>query len=254
MQFNMLKGQVVRYPGAKMGALGLNDNIYTTLCFKQSLIQFRDSNDQFQGHDVSFTYMLRRASYKQGDMIHVTTLPIQDGDLYLSEGGLNSDLVMENTANHMHPFHIDLRDICFDTKNKYFKNRLLLHFINMGLTYLAGFPFLDPQGLGYGVLTVYDNRPSYDVDCSAISSACQNFHMQMKALNQYQNYFGLTDKECLALNHMSSGCIAEDIAIKEKVGRRTIELRLENARTKLRARTTTEAVFKAASYGIVKSC
>ncbi len=79
----------------------------------------------------------------------------------------------------------------------------------------------------------------------------RQFHHGVKTEGLIAKYFNITDKEKFALEAMAVGKTTADIAVELGLKQRAIELRLQNARKKLRARTTTEAVYKASAYAII---
>jgi DNA-binding NarL/FixJ family response regulator len=62
----------------------------------------------------------------------------------------------------------------------------------------------------------------------------------------------LNPREIQTLTWAARGATSADIARKLKLSKRTIDFHVQNARTKLRARTRTEAVHKAVVGGLIK--
>jgi len=218
-----------------------------------ALFCVRDAIDELAGHDISYEFMLRKTSFIKADLINVTTLSPELISLYMPAGGTNSDPVIENTGDMTAPTYVDLNDICYRKGTKYYKNAFFTRLIGEGCPYLSAFPFNDALERGYGVFTIFDSRPRADVEPLAdrLSEVGRDLHKAIRTQGLYQSFFGLGDKELSTLEHMAIGRTADDIAALDGVSRRTIELRLGTARKKLKARNSTEAVFKAVSYGLI---
>lgn len=218
-----------------------------------ALFRLRNTVDAIAGHDISYEYMLRKTSYVRADLINMTTLSSNYTDLYLPSGGTNSDPVIENAGNMTEPLYVDLNAICYEPGTRFYKNKFFLKLVREGCPYLSAFPFSDSLTRGYGVFTIFDSRPPEDVKLYAdeLMQLGAEFHAAIKTQGQFLRHFGLTDKELRALEHMALGHATADIAVTEGISRRTVELRLENVRKKLRATNSTEAVYKGVSYGII---
>ena len=65
-------------------------------------------------------------------------------------------------------------------------------------------------------------------------------------------YPKLKDREIEVLTWAARGKTSADIARKLRLSKRTIDFHLDNARTKLRAETRTEAAIKAAASGLIR--
>ena len=218
-----------------------------------ALFRLRGAIDELAEHDISYEYMLRKNSYIRADLINMTTLPSAVVDLYALAGGTNSDPVIENAGNMSEPLYIDLTNITNDPNQKYYRNKFFTKLIGMGCPYLSAFPFTEELSRGYGVFTIFDSRPKSDVASlgETLTALGAEFHNAVKALGLFTGHFKLSSKEQVALEYLAIGRTTEDIAALEGVGRRTIELRLESVRKKLKARNSTEAVYKGISYGII---
>lgn len=218
-----------------------------------ALFRLRSEVDTLAGHDISYEYMLRKNAYIRADHITTNTLPPEFINLYLPSGGANSDPIMENLGDMTSPMYVDLRSICREPGTKYYKNQFFQRLIKDGCPYLSAFPFTDSLDRGYGVFTIFDTRPRDVVEplAKAHSQLGGKFHEAITSLGLFSAHFSVTEKEARVLEGMAIGKTADDISAEEGVSRRTIELRLESARKKLKAKTTTEAVFKSVSYGII---
>jgi DNA-binding NarL/FixJ family response regulator len=122
-----------------------------------------------------------------------------------------------------------------------------------GHRYLSAYPFESDARIGRIILTVFSNQKQFDlkIDPAQFIDIGRRLHRSFKNNGQLKDYFGIEEKEQLVLSRMADGKTAADIAQELDVTVRTIEMRLQNARKKLKARTTTEAVYKSVAYGIL---
>jgi DNA-binding NarL/FixJ family response regulator len=63
---------------------------------------------------------------------------------------------------------------------------------------------------------------------------------------------GLTDREIKILSWVARGKTSAEIAVKLNLSKRTVDFHIDNARTKLKTATRTEAVIKAVASGLIK--
>ena len=97
-----------------------------------------------------------------------------------------------------------------------------------------------------------DNQPgAATIDINQLEQYGQLYHMTMHRHKQMATHFDLSKKQSTALASVAKGQTAGDIAEQTGLVERSIELRLQQGRKKLSARTTTEAVYKALAYGIL---
>ena len=125
--------------------------------------------------------------------------------------------------------------------------------IAQGYAFSLSFLSNETEPVGFAAMTVFPKpifEPS-DFDLEYLQTMANLFHESLKKSGLMATTFNLSEKEIASLRLMSTGKTAFDIASLSDVTVRTIELRLASARKKLHAKTTTEAVYKAASYGIL---
>lgn len=205
--------------------------------------------------DLVYGYQVGVNNYVRHDFVIAVTLSDELMEVYASYGGPNADPITENIESMNGPVYIDLREMVKNKKGgKYYGHPYARALLADGYRTLWSFPIMDTEPVGYGVLTAFQdhfiNAPKIDV--AVFQDAANMFHRVMKENGQLGRYFNLTKKEIETLQYVSMGKAAEDIAMRLGLSIRSIELRLQNSRKKLMAKTTVEAVFKAAAYGILK--
>ena len=218
-----------------------------------ALFRLQTRINLFDGHPIAYELMLRPGSYIRADLINMTTLPVSLTNRYRSMGGTNADPVLENLHGAVEPIAFDLRILCEDRNTRYFQNPFYRGLVEAGLPYCFAIPFQDAAKSCYGALTIFDSvkpdRRRRDAeDLLAIAAA---FHRAVLASDLFAAYFGLTERELETLTGTASGQTAADLAELESLSPRTIEARLESARRKLMAKSTAEAVYKAATYRLI---
>jgi len=204
--------------------------------------------------NVAYEFALRPNAYITGDIINMTTLSRLYVELYPEAGGTNSDPVLENIGNMRAPLFVDLHKLTAGSGTRFYKNRFFSKLAEDGQTSLAAYPFTRPDRFGYGVMTIFETEeqrktaedPSYYIDVAS------RFHKSVLENGQIADYFKIAAREIFVLERMARGQTAADIALELGLTVRAIEKRLSSVRKKLRANTTTEAVFKAAAYRILK--
>lgn len=231
----------------------LGDKLSNTNSIRGALFALRDNFKAFGGCHIAYEFFLQESAYIRGDLINVTTLPNDTTRLYMPSGGTNSDPVIENISNLKEPLIIDLRKLCTAGNTKYYRNPFFIALMDMGCTSLAAYPIPLNGNAGYGALTIFETvaQRSSALDPAYYCIAGKRFHEAIYKLGHLARYFEISDKERYVLEQMANGKVAGDIALELGVTQRTVEQRLQNARKKLRARTTTEAVYKASVFAII---
>lgn len=234
-----------------------NDELWSGVAkaksIRDALFVLKTSAREFGGCDIAYEFVIRRASHVRGDLVSMTTLSRRYTDLYYPDGGPNSDPVLENIDNEYNPFIIDLKPLCLTKGSKYAANKFFNSLLQNGHRYLSAYPFESDARIGRIILTVFSNQKQFDlkIDPAQFIDIGRRLHRSFKNNGQLKDYFGIEEKEQLVLSRMADGKTAADIAQELDVTVRTIEMRLQNARKKLKARTTTEAVYKSVAYGIL---
>lgn len=201
---------------------------------------------------LAYTFLLHRNSHIRGDEISSTTMPDTVTRHYWGSGGTNTDPVVEVVPKILAPMAMDLVGVHSDKNLIYYNNPYLGAIIENGWENMMIYPIIPDDGTsGYSALTLLGapDRPVYG-DQFYLDLG-RRFHHIIKKHGLLSTYFHITAKEREVLEYMATGKTTSDIANQLGLKQRAIELRLQNARKKLRARTTTEAVYKAAEYSIV---
>jgi len=114
-------------------------------------------------------------------------------------------------------------------------------------------PVNTPEVIGYAALNhfVGEGAPKSIMYPDFLQELASGFHAEMMKGGQLVRELGLTDKEIEALTLIARGKTAIDISLMLGLSKRAVEMRLQTARSKLRARTSSEAIFKATAYGAI---
>jgi DNA-binding CsgD family transcriptional regulator len=220
---------------------------------RDALFVLKTEHKSFGGCDIAYEYLIRGASYVRGDLVSMTTMSRKFTDLYLPAGGPNADPVLENADTNHEPFIVDLMKLGRDKKSKYATNKFFSALVKSGRKYFIAYPFMSEDRIGRGILTIMADQAQKDAGLHSDFFAYigQQFHKSIKQNGQLIRYFNIDDKERHVLSRMADGKTAADIAEELGLSGRSVELRLQSARKKLKARTTTEAVYKAVAYAIL---
>jgi len=201
---------------------------------------------------IAYTFLLHRNSYIRGDEVSGTTMPESVTQYYWMNGGTNTDPVVETIPKLRMPMYMNLYDYYTNKSTIYYNNSYLLAIHDEGWESMMICPVISNDGAaGFSAITLLGvpSTPFYDREF--YMNFPRRFHQALKSNGLLQQYFKITDREKLVLECMAVGKTTADIALEVGRKQRAIELRLQNARKKLRARTTTEAVYKAAAYSII---
>ncbi len=232
--------------------LDIEDAIKNANSLRGALFVLKNQFPEFMGYNIGYEYFVREHSFKRGDVIVQTTLPAEITAQYGPSGGQNADPVIENIAKLSGHYTVDLTKIVNGKSSKY-KNKFHLALSKAGITTMTVYAFLPPDSYGYGGITVLEEEAHASLKISAERFAEIGFffHTMIKRHGHIMRYLGITKSEQDVLRRMADGKTAQDAAQEFDVTPRTIEMRLQSARKKLKARTTTEAVFKSVCYGIL---
>ncbi len=231
----------------------LEQLIAQTSSLRGALFVLKNRIKPFGGCHLAYEYMLQPNSYIRGDHISMTTLPRHNTDLYWPSGGSNSDPIIEKIGTMDQPLFVDLEELCGMENTKYYQNRFFSSLIEGGCFSLAAYPLKTSGSDSYGALTVFETRaqrksalrPKYYIE------AGRQFHETTKLQGHISRYFNINDKERHVLEKTAQGRTSSDISHELELTQRAVELRLQSARKKLKARTSAEAVYKATVYSII---
>jgi len=228
-------------------------SVESATTIRKALFILKSDMPSFNQCDIAYEYMIKDTSYVRADLVSMTTLPQKYTDLYFPGGGPNADPVLENVQADSDPFNVELKKLCAGKNTKFYGNKFYTALYENGCEYFSAYPFKDDLGIGFGVLTVFataehrkTNPPQDKLQAFALE-----FHKVLKSNGQLASHFNLLDRERYVLAKMADGKTAADIAQELDITVRSIEMRLQSARKKLHARTTTEAIYKAVAYSIL---
>jgi len=216
-----------------------------------ALFYLKNHYTEFQDCDLGYEYFVRKNAYIRGDIIAETTLPRHITDLYAPSGGQNADPIVENIADMKETMSIDLAKLCSDHKSKYYRNAFFEGLQTYDCQTITAYAFLPPGDFGFGALTLMQSK-SYkatNLEPTHFADIGYALHTILKRQGHISRFIGITEKERFVIEKMADGKTAQDVAQYLNITPRTIEMRLQSARKKLKARTTTEAVYKSVCYG-----
>ena len=201
---------------------------------------------------VAYTFLLHRNSYIRGDEVSGTTMPDSVTQYYWMNGGTNTDPVVETIPKLRAPMFMNLLDYYTNKNTIYYNNSYLASIHENGWEKMMICPVISgDSAAGFSAITLLGFPDSPYYDRAFYMEFPRRFHQAIKRNGLLKQYFKITDREILVLECMAVGKTTADIAAQVGLKQRAIELRLQNARKKLRARTTTEAVYKATAYSII---
>lgn len=230
----------------------IDDALIAANSLRGALFCLKNHVPEFMGYNIGYEYFVRKHSYMRGDVIVQTTLPHDVMELYGDSGGQNADPIIENIAKLKDKYTVDLTKIVKGRPSKY-KNKFFTSLSKIGVETITAYAFLPPDSHGFGAITIMEEErnASFAYAPERFAQIGYYFHTLMKHHGQIMGYLAITEKERAVLNRMADGKTAQDVAQESGVTARTIEMRLQSARRKLKSRTTTEAVFKSVCYGIL---
>lgn len=231
----------------------LNEAIQKRNSIRGALFFLKSSMPEFAQCDLGYEYFVRKNAYIRGDLIEETTLPREITNLYQPSGGQNADPIVENIADMGRSLKVDLKQLTHDKASKYYKNAFFEGLQAHRCTAITAYKFLPPEDHGFGALTLMQQAdyPENPPPKSFFIDVGYALHTILKRHGFIKNFLGITEAEHFVLVKMAEGKTAHDVAYELAVTTRTIEMRLQSARKKLKARTTTEAVYKSVCYGII---
>jgi len=230
----------------------IEDAISQARSLRGALFILKNYVPEFMGNNITYEYFVRENGFMRGDVITVTTLPHSVTSLYVASGGQNADPVIEIISKVKDRRTVELENIRKGSQAKY-KTKFFKAMGELGVKTMTVYTFLPLNSRGYGGLTVLEETPraSLAFPSERFSQIAFYFHLLIMHNGHIMRHLGVTEKEQSALQRMADGRTAQGVAQELSVTQRTIEMRLGSARKKLKARTTTEAVFKSVCYGIL---
>lgn len=231
------------------------DAIASQATLKEALLQLKVELEPAGARELIYGHMLWPRSHVRHDGVLVKTLDPALVELYADGGGLTTDPVAERFWELEGPYCVDVSAmIRGDVWDNVHNNRYSRAMLAAGHGAFCSFPFRDHEGMGMVALTIYVAGVAElrRLHTQNLMGVARNFHRLMKRGGQLGGYFSLTEKEIEALRAATQGRAADWLAERDGVTVRAIELRLRSARKKLLARNTTEAVYKATAYGLLR--
>lgn len=230
----------------------IDDALIAANSLRGALFCLKNHVPEFMGYNIGYEYFVREHSYMRGDVIVQTTLPHNVMEKYGESGGQNADPVIEKIAKLEDKYTIDLTKLVKGRPSKY-KTKFFTTLSKTGVKTITAYAFLSPNSHGFGAITLMEEEKnaSFVFPPERFAQIGFYFHSLMKHNGQLMRHLQITEKEQTVLDRMADGKTAQDVAQESGVTPRTIEMRLQSARRKLKSRTTTEAVFKSVCYGIL---
>jgi len=236
------------------GAEHLPDALEEADGLTSALVRLRDHLEPHGVRDVVYGYILQNRSHVRHDRVFAFTLPDELMAVYYAGGGFDKDPVASDIGDMTTPILTHLKDVkALNTNGASGNFQFASDAVNLGYTTTLTCPVGDTERLGMGSMTFYqedrDKAPLMDNDF--LMQVARKFHHSVKLNGQLGDYFGLTPKEKETLYWSALGRTGDDMAKLAGVSTRSIELRLQSARQKLRANNTTEAVYRGVAHGIL---
>jgi len=218
-----------------------------------ALFILKNNVPEFMGCNIGYEYFVRKHSYKRGDVIVQTTLPNSLTTQYTPSGGQNADPVIESIPTLKDRHTIDLHKLTSVRGSKYYKHKFFTSMFEGGVKSITVYAFLPETSRGFGGLSIMEKsfQASHAYPPERYAEIGYYFHRLMLRHGHIMRFLDMTEKEQKVLERMADGKTAQDVAQEFDVTPRTIEMRLQSARQKLKSRTTTEAVYKSVCYGIL---
>jgi len=203
--------------------------------------------------ELTYGFMLHTKSHLRGDYLLYTTFPKAIRRVGTQDGGAITYRFGDLTPNMSEPLFFDMKDVVEGRGPLFSFNKTFKMIYETGYRYAWIIPFLEEVKNGYGFLIVFqDNKAGAPkLDANQLKAFGPLYHHAMIKHKQMARHFQLTQNHTEALANAANGRTAGYLATQIGLTERTVELRLQQARKKLHAKTTAEAVYKALAYGIL---
>jgi len=219
----------------------------------KSLLRLNGHLEPCGVRDIVYVHMLHARSHIRNDYMFLSSFSDDLGALFREDGGGASYNFGDLLPRLSEPLYWDIKASQRPDHPLFSYNRA------NKLIYEQGYrdAWLMPMDVnlvsGYGFMMVFlENRQDVpQPDIEQMAKIGPFFHKLMKLNGLMAQHFLLTDKQRAVLEGMAEGKTAADLAQTLGIAQRSVELRLRTARQKLKARTTTEAVYKALAYAIL---
>lgn len=203
--------------------------------------------------DIAYELLPWAKSYIRSDLVAISSLPNEMIELYFPSGGTNTDPVIDKAGKQAGLFTVDIAGAIAAGKTRYTGNPFFAALLDRNCTSLGAYFLTGSAYIGYPIFTIFEspsmvaNRPAVN-DILALAGS---FHFAIRELGLMARHLKVTELEQVVLLDTARGRTAEDLSAEYGVSQRTVELRLQSVRKKLRARNTAEAAFKGLIYGVV---
>ncbi len=232
----------------------LEDDLQQARSVRGALFRLREILRPYGAEHLTYVFMLHPSSYKRGDQVASSTFPFDLWDYYWQSGATLTDALMEVAPYMAGPTSINLEMVVEQYRKGSASHKYFSAIVANGWPLVMGYPIIMNDGShGISGLGVVCSRSSLRKlqDPEFYMELARCFQRGIKTHGQLSHYYALTAKEKLVLERMARGSTTQDVALELGLKQRTIEMRLQKARKKLRALTTTEAVYKATAYSII---
>ncbi|MEO0917121.1 MAG: helix-turn-helix transcriptional regulator [Pseudomonadota bacterium] len=187
-------------------------------------------------------------------MVHMT-FPDEVRDLYADGGGVQNDPVAIRVNEIQQPEVMN--NLAFARDERFSRHPLTDYFLGGGWQLGVSYPFKSMGGIG-ALTTFADNGSRKEqagiVDRglhSEMTGVASLFHESIIGDGAAQQMLSITVKERDALALVAEGHTVANLSHRLKISERAIEKRLFRARTKLGAKNTANAIYRAAVRGII---
>jgi len=200
-----------------------------------------------------YGFMIHEKSHLRSDLVWCMTFTEELRRTAKQDGGAITYRFGDVVPKLTEPLFFDLEAILAGEGLMYSHNETYVVGQKIGYTYGWIIPFSGEVQCGIGFLMAMQDIESGapKMDVNQIIGFGAFFHKAMIKHKQMAKHFNLTRAQSEALASAAQGKTAAHLAAELGLTERSVELRVQKAREKLRAKTTVEAVYKALAYGIL---
>ena len=237
-----------------LSSVSIQDRLGQHETLHDSLNELKTILKPFGVGQLVYGFMLHRKSHlRQNDNILYATFERSIRDIGMEDGGALTYQFADVTPRSDVPLFFDLEETLHGKGPLYSHNKSYRAIYNAGYRHAWVVPFLGVDENGFGLMIMFqDMSPDAQIiNVDGLKSYAPLFHREMIKQKKLANHFKLSRKQIEALSWVSKGRTASYVAEKLGISERSIELRLQEARKKLCALTTAEAVYKALAYSIL---
>ena len=204
--------------------------------------------------ELMYGFFVHPHSYKRNDVVFGMSRFDSLARLFMKLGGTSTDPFARDNIDMVEPIAVDLDDFIVDAVERRDPRRIFYKAMRKaGIRTVWLCPIVGPTAGGYGVLVHYHLERYNPTEFPADYLLAFTFrvHESLRRHGLLAKGFKITPKELVVLRMTAQGRSGQDIAELEGVTQRTVENRLQSCRKKLKALTTTEAIYKAGAYGVI---